>query len=126
MDQEVGQLPESVVSNTVSSGVIIPSSQGGGDRWKKFFNWGVVLGVFVIVLGGAGSIIFTLNQSISNVGRATKQRDEAIRELLEDSSPQTSFSLLSKVEARDNPLSTQNTYTNPFTKTPNPFDEIEP
>ena len=109
-----------------SSGAVIVSSPSTGARAKRYFKWGAIVTAFIFVAGGAGSVIFTLNQSISNVGRATKQREEVIRELLEGTSVQTSFSLLSKVEARENPLSNENTYTNPFAKTTNPFDEVEP
>lgn len=122
---EQWQSQEHVIPVPVSSSTII-STNLGNNRRRNFLKWGAVLGAFIIVLGGAGSVVLTINQNLSNVGRVVKQRDETIRELLEETSSQTSFGLLSKVEAHENPLSPQNTYTNPFAKDSNPFDAIEP
>lgn len=124
MDEQ-WQPSESVIPVSAGSTSIISKNQDG-DRRRNFLKWGAVLGAFIIVLGGAGSVVLTINQNVSNVGRAVKQRDETIRELLEESSPQTSFGILAKVEAHENPLSPQNTYSNPFSKDSNPFDAIEP
>lgn len=124
MDEQ-WQPSESVIPVSAGSTSIISKNQDG-DRRRNLLKWGVVLGVFALILGGAGSIALTINQNVSNVGRAVKQRDETIRELLEETSSQTSFGLLSKVEAHENPLSPQNTYSNPFAKDSNPFEAIVP
>lgn len=116
--------PQDNQTQTVEITENSPSSNSKGARFS--FKWIAVTLVAVVLLGGVGSVVYMIGQTAQTYSKATEKQNKQITKLLnETNNPSSSFGLVSKVEARENPFDEKTQYSNPINTVPNPFDGIE-
>lgn len=117
------------LNEPVNEGYIITEQQPQSPGPNQWLKWVVICVVLVIMMGGTTSVVMTIKNTTESFTKASDKQNEQVKKILNEgnasSTAQSSFGLVSKIQAQqNNPFDESTLYQNPFNDVSNPFDQL--